>query len=94
MNNLCNVLVRTGTEVIAATAAIEPHELSLILSSTEKEDQSWLSLQEAQDTIFSKLEKKVSAVLDLRSLLEKLLVTSTLERSTVKSVNAWSRTSQ
>ncbi len=34
INNLCNVLVRTGTEVIAATAAIEPHELSLILSST------------------------------------------------------------
>ncbi|MCJ1343292.1 hypothetical protein MMC31_001485 [Peltigera leucophlebia] len=39
INNLCNVLIRTGTEVVAATAAIEPHELSLILSSTEKENQ-------------------------------------------------------
>ncbi|MCJ1343409.1 hypothetical protein MMC31_001602 [Peltigera leucophlebia] len=52
INNLCKVLVRTGTEVVAATAAIEPHELSLILSSTEKENQRWLPLQEPR-IIFS-----------------------------------------
>ena len=46
INNLCNVLVRTGTEVVAATAAVKPHELSLILSSTEKKDRRWLALQE------------------------------------------------
>lgn len=57
INNLCNVLVRTGTEVVAATAAVKPHELSLILSSTEKEDQWWLALQEPK-MLFSANSKK------------------------------------
>ena len=38
LNSLCNVLVRTGTEVVAAAAALHIKELSLVFSSGSLEE--------------------------------------------------------
>lgn len=39
INNFCNILIRTGMELVAFTVAIKSHEFSLILSSIKKENQ-------------------------------------------------------